>query len=127
MEVDATPGGDWLLAGDVAIEVTLADGSTLHARLDLPPGAPDRPPSQAELAAKVADCAGDQADEILAVDWSSALVPRERLPARSLREQRCAAQNSIIERRESAPAAVVPRGPDSSNTKTRTGSRAARL
>ena len=45
VEVDATPGGDWLLAGDVAIELTLADGSTLHAQLDLPPGAPDRPPS----------------------------------------------------------------------------------
>ena len=46
VEVDAAPGGDWLLAGDVAIELTLADGSTLHAQLDLPPGAPDRPPSR---------------------------------------------------------------------------------
>ena len=62
-----SPGGDWLLAGDVAIELTLADGSTLHAQLDLPPGAPDRPPSTAELAEKVADCAGDLADEVLAV------------------------------------------------------------
>ena len=79
------PGGDWLLAGDVAIEVTLDDGSTLHAQLDLPPGAPDRPPSEAELAAKVADCAGDLADEILAVDWLDAgAFLRERLPARSL-------------------------------------------
>ena len=85
VEVDATPGGDWLLAGDVAIEVTLADGSALHAQLDLPPGAPDRPQSRVELAAKVADCAGDLADEILAVDWSSAAsFLRERLPARSL-------------------------------------------
>jgi 2-methylcitrate dehydratase PrpD len=72
VEVDATPGGDWLLAGDVAIEVTLADGATLHAALDLPPGAPGRPPSQAELGAKVVDCAGEQADEVLALDWSSA-------------------------------------------------------
>ena len=28
VEVDAIPGGDWLLAGDVAIELTLDDGST---------------------------------------------------------------------------------------------------
>jgi 2-methylcitrate dehydratase PrpD len=72
VEVDAVPGGDGLLAGDVAIEVTLADGSTLRTALDLPPGAPDRPPSPAELAEKVADCAGDLADEVLAADWASA-------------------------------------------------------
>ena len=81
VEVDAAPGGDWLLAGDVAIELTLADGSTLHAHLDLPPGAPDRPPSDADLAAKVADCAGAQADEILSVSWdNAAALLRERLP-----------------------------------------------
>ena len=82
VEVDATPGGDWLLAGDVAIELALADGSTLRAQLDLPPGAPDRPPSSAELAEKVADCAGDLADEVLAVDWAGAgALLREWLPA----------------------------------------------
>jgi 2-methylcitrate dehydratase PrpD len=85
VEVDATPGGDGLLSGDVAIELTLADGSTVVARLDLPPGAPGRPPSEAELGAKVADCAGDMADEILGVEWASAAsFLRERLPARSL-------------------------------------------
>jgi hypothetical protein len=52
--------------------VTLADGSTLRTALDLPPGAPDRPPSPAELAEKVADCAGELADEVLAADWASA-------------------------------------------------------
>ncbi|HEX6745180.1 MAG TPA: MmgE/PrpD family protein [Solirubrobacteraceae bacterium] len=81
VEVDAAPGGDWLLAGDVAIELTLADGATLHAQLDLPPGAPDRPPSSAELAEKVADCTGDLADEVLAVDWADAgALLRQRLP-----------------------------------------------
>ena len=85
VEVDAIPGGDWLLAGDVAIELMLDDGSTRHARLDRPPGAPDRPPSRADLAAKVADCAGDQADEILAVTWDDAgALLREWLPARAL-------------------------------------------
>jgi 2-methylcitrate dehydratase PrpD len=81
VEVDAAPGGDWLLAGDVAIELTLADGSKLHAQLDLPPGAPDRPPSGAELADKVADGTGDLADDVLAVDWLDAgALLRERLP-----------------------------------------------
>jgi 2-methylcitrate dehydratase PrpD len=81
VEVDAAPGGDGLLAGDVAIELTLADGATLHAQLDLPPGAPNRPPSSAELAEKVADCTGDLADEVLAVDWPDAgALLRERLP-----------------------------------------------
>jgi 2-methylcitrate dehydratase PrpD len=88
VEVDAIPGGDGLLAGEVAIDVTLDDGSTLHAQLDQPPGAPDRPPSQADLAAKVADCAGDLADEILAVEWVEAgALLRERLPA-AVREER---------------------------------------
>jgi hypothetical protein len=76
-----TPGGDWLLAGDVAIELTLAGGRALHAALDLPPGAPDRPPSRAELAEKVADCTGDLADEVLGIDWPDAgALLRERLP-----------------------------------------------
>ena len=72
VEVDASEGGDWLLAGDVAIELTLADGSTLATTLDLPPGSPARPPSDADMAEKVADCAGEQADEVFALEWSSA-------------------------------------------------------
>jgi 2-methylcitrate dehydratase PrpD len=82
VEVDPVAGGDWLLAGDAAIELTLADGATLAGSLDLPPGAPARPPSDAELAAKVAECAGELADEILAVDWDTAAsFLRERLSA----------------------------------------------
>jgi hypothetical protein len=71
--VDATPGGDWLLAGDVTVEVE-GGGS---ARLALPPGAPGRPPTDAELSAKVRDCAGERADAVLAVDWdeAAALLP----------------------------------------------------
>jgi 2-methylcitrate dehydratase PrpD len=87
VEVDPSPGGDWLLAGDVAIELTLADGSTLATGLDLPPGAPNRPPSDADMAEKVADCAGDRADEVLALDWSSA--------AALLREGIAAARGSL--------------------------------
>jgi 2-methylcitrate dehydratase PrpD len=72
VEVDALPGGEGLLSGDVELELALVGGETLRTRLDLPPGAPDRPPSAAELADKLADCAGALADEVLAVDWRSA-------------------------------------------------------
>ena len=68
IEADATPGGDWLLAGEAAIEVTLDDGSVLRTALDAPPGAPQRPPTAEELAEKVADCAG----EPLAPTWDAA-------------------------------------------------------
>jgi 2-methylcitrate dehydratase PrpD len=67
VEIHPTPGGEDLLAGHVEID---ADGRT--ARLDLPPGAPARPPSEEELGAKVADCAGPLADQVLALDWTGA-------------------------------------------------------
>src|SRR5262249_34576470 len=69
VEVDARPGGDDLLAGTAAVELALDDGATLRCELDLPPGAPQRPPSRADLAAKVADCAGERAFDVLALDW----------------------------------------------------------
>jgi 2-methylcitrate dehydratase PrpD len=71
--VEATPGGGGLLAGHVEIEA----GSRTE-RLQLPPGAPGRPPSEAELAAKVADCAGELADEVLGLDWAGAPALLER-------------------------------------------------
>jgi 2-methylcitrate dehydratase PrpD len=68
VEADAVPGGDHLLAGEAAIEITLKDGSVLRTALEFPAGAPQRPPSADELAAKVADCAG----EALAPTWDTA-------------------------------------------------------
>src|SRR5579859_4485186 len=45
--VQAQPGegGDQLLAGELELTVTLNDGTHLDARLALPAGAPERPPS----------------------------------------------------------------------------------
>ena len=71
VEVDATPGGDWLLAGDVTVELTRA-GGVQRAQLELPPGAPGRPPTEAQLRAKVSDCAGAFADAVLALGWEDA-------------------------------------------------------
>ncbi len=64
VEVAATDGGDHLLTGQVEIEV---DGA--RAALALPPGAPERPVTDAELRAKLELCgAGDLAE----LSWGSA-------------------------------------------------------
>jgi 2-methylcitrate dehydratase PrpD len=81
--VVATPGGEGLLDGTTAIDLALDDGTHRHAELDLPPGAPTRPPSPGELDAKVADCAGDLAADVAALTWPDAAdFLRDRLPAR---------------------------------------------
>ena len=67
-----TAGGDQLLAGDVTIEVTLDDGATRRATLISPPGAPDRPPSEAELMTKIHACAGPADWRIAALSWDTA-------------------------------------------------------
>jgi 2-methylcitrate dehydratase PrpD len=72
VDVIATPGGDGLLSGRTAIDLELDDGSRLHAELDLPPGAPTRPPSDADLQAKIAECTADLAPEVTALTWSDA-------------------------------------------------------
>nr|WP_281497162.1 MmgE/PrpD family protein [Ornithinimicrobium sp. F0845] len=48
--------GDGLLLGAVEVEVDLSDGRTLTGSLDLPPGSPGKPPTDAEMEAKVTDC-----------------------------------------------------------------------
>jgi 2-methylcitrate dehydratase PrpD len=72
IEALAAPGGDGLLDGEVQIELTLDDGSTLRTALAVPPGAPDRPPTDDELRAKVTDCAGDLAEDVAALHWEDA-------------------------------------------------------
>ena len=72
VEVEPMEGGEGLLDGEVAIEVSLADGEVRRASLATPPGAPGRPPSEAELEAKLRDCVGDAADEVHGLSWDSA-------------------------------------------------------
>src|SRR5205807_577635 len=66
--VEKTAGGSSLLDGSFVAEVQSSDGIR-RVELELPPGAPGRPPSEAELAAKVADCCGPLAQEVLALSW----------------------------------------------------------
>jgi len=68
VSVDATAGGSGLLGGSFVAEVRTLTG-TRRVELALPPGAPGRPPTDAELAAKIADCCGPFAAEVLALGW----------------------------------------------------------
>jgi 2-methylcitrate dehydratase PrpD len=62
VETELSPGGSWLLDGELAAEVH-TDGEVLGVKLQFPPGAPRRPPGAAELHAKLDDCvAGLDAD-----------------------------------------------------------------
>lgn len=83
VEVVRTPGGDDLLWGEVRIRLDLADGSTLHAGLSQPPGAPLRPPAPADLEEKFAACGADVPGLLSGITWSSAaaLLGRSLLSA----------------------------------------------
>ncbi len=72
VEVELTSGGAGLLDGACEVELRLTDGRTVRSRLEVPPGAPDRPPTLDELTAKVRDCAPDVADELLTTRWGDA-------------------------------------------------------
>jgi 2-methylcitrate dehydratase PrpD len=72
VRLDASPGGDDLLAGSSEVEIRLDGGASRVAALDTPPGAPGRPLTDEELARKARDCAGDDARGILHGDWESA-------------------------------------------------------
>jgi 2-methylcitrate dehydratase PrpD len=67
------PGGADVLAGDVRISLERADGTSEDAALDVPDGHPRRPPSDADLAAKVVGCVGpERAATVLGLDWADA-------------------------------------------------------
>jgi 2-methylcitrate dehydratase PrpD len=73
IELRLSPGGADLMDGNVRVLLKMADGSRREAVLDLPQGHPRRPPSQAELAAKVTTCVGeDRAGEVVNLTWDSA-------------------------------------------------------
>jgi 2-methylcitrate dehydratase PrpD len=83
VETELDPGGDGLLDGQVQLKVHGRNGVVHHAALQYPPGSPARPPSAAQLAAKLADCVTG-----IDTDWSrwtwqnAADVLREFLPRR---------------------------------------------
>lgn len=73
VRLEATPGGEDLLAGTTEIELLLADRKRYAARLRTPPGAPGQPLGDADLARKARDCAGPHdASELRAANWDTA-------------------------------------------------------
>ena len=81
VETELTPGGSWLLDGELAAEVHTS-GEVLAVKQQFPPGAPRRPPADAELRAKLSDCvAGLDADPASWTWQNAAHVLARFLPA----------------------------------------------
>nr|WP_255374665.1 MmgE/PrpD family protein [Mycobacterium sp. NAZ190054] len=82
VEVEMSSGGAGLLDGDFVIEIHTIDGPPVLTRMQVPPGAPQRPPSPSELGRKVADCLVGSGVTSADITWSAA--PRlldEAIPA----------------------------------------------
>ena len=71
VETELSPGGSWLLDGELAAEVH-TDGEVLGVKQQFPPGAPQRPPAPGELAAKLTDCVAGLDTDPSGWTWDSA-------------------------------------------------------
>lgn len=71
VEVQLTPGGDWLLAGEFEAEVQTAD-KVLRISSKFPLGSPQRPISPAQLRSKVEDCLSGTSVLEEDINWESA-------------------------------------------------------
>jgi 2-methylcitrate dehydratase PrpD len=81
VETQLDPGGNWLLDGELQVKIHTGNGAVHHAALDYPPGSPARPPSPAQLSAKLADCVAGLGTDWSAWTWQNAAgVLREFLP-----------------------------------------------
>ena len=79
VEVELTDGGDWLLAGDVQVEVHTST-EVLRNSVKFPPGSPQRPPTPEELDRKITDCLAGLRLDPTTVSWTdSARLMREHL------------------------------------------------
>lgn len=74
VKIATTPGGRGLLDGECAVEIELRDGRRRATSLALPPGAPGRPPTAHEFAAKLRDCGPDVVGltDTMGADWAAA-------------------------------------------------------
>jgi 2-methylcitrate dehydratase PrpD len=84
VEIKADPGGSGLLDGELRAEVHTGHGEVRQITLRHPPGSPTRPPSQAQLRAKLADCVAGLPTDPATWTWTTAAqVLREGLPCPS--------------------------------------------
>lgn len=80
VEIDLTPGGEWLLAGEVQVEVH-TDSEVRTGSLSFPPGSPRRPATEEELGRKVTDCLAGLSLEPESITWATgAALLRDHLP-----------------------------------------------
>jgi 2-methylcitrate dehydratase PrpD len=81
VEVKLDPGGSWLLDGELEAEIHTDNGRILRASQQFPPGSPARPPSAAQLQAKLADCVHGLDVDPASWTWDNAVgVLRRWLP-----------------------------------------------
>jgi 2-methylcitrate dehydratase PrpD len=82
VRADLLPGETTsLLDGHVALRIDLADGCEVHTEPALPPGAPGRPPADADLHAKAAACGPDVPALLNGLTWAGAAeVLRKHFP-----------------------------------------------
>ncbi len=81
VETKLDPGGSWLLDGELEAEIHTDDGTILRTSQQFPPGSPARPPSAAQLQAKLADCLRGLDTDPASWTWDNAAgVLRRFLP-----------------------------------------------
>jgi 2-methylcitrate dehydratase PrpD len=83
VETELDPGGDSIVDGQIEARVHTVNGAVHRAVLQYPPGSPGRPPTAAELSAKLADCITGVDTDWATWTWHNAAeVLREFLPKR---------------------------------------------
>ncbi len=81
VETKLDPGGSWLLDGELEAEIHTGDGTILRTRQQFPPGSPERPPTTAQLQAKLAECVRGLDTDPASWTWDNATgVLRRFLP-----------------------------------------------
>ena len=81
VEIKLDPGGSWLLDGELEAEIHTGDGTILRTSQKFPPGSPERPPTAAQLQAKLADCVHGLDTDPASWTWDNAAgVLRRWLP-----------------------------------------------
>jgi 2-methylcitrate dehydratase PrpD len=72
VETKLDPGGSWLLDGVLEATVHTTDGQVRSISQQFPPGSPARPPAEAQLRAKLADCVAGVDTDPASWTWDNA-------------------------------------------------------
>jgi 2-methylcitrate dehydratase PrpD len=72
VRTEVGPGGDGLVSGAAEVEIALTRGGVLSATVAVPAGAPGRALPARDRHAKVADCAGPDAERVGSLLWDTA-------------------------------------------------------